>query len=101
MREVYERTVQEYGSLMRGLVAAVNDINENGGDEETERDVEEIEMRLEIVGADMEELRDKLGEELDNDDESYNNKFDSKTLQVVKDMVPDTARTVVLEMMER
>ncbi|GMH86370.1 hypothetical protein TrVE_jg7869 [Triparma verrucosa] len=100
MREAYERTVQEYGSLMRGLVAAVNDINENGGDEETERDVEEIEMRLEIVGADMEELRDKLGEELDNDDESSNNKFDSKTLQVVKDMVPDTARTVVLEMME-
>ena len=97
-REAYERAVQEYGSLMKGLVAAVNAINDGDDDEETERDVEEIEMRLEIVGADMEELREKLGEELDDEDKRET--FDDKTLQVVKDMVPDTARAVVLDVME-
>uniref|UniRef100_A0A7S2QVI8 Kinesin motor domain-containing protein n=1 Tax=Triparma pacifica TaxID=91992 RepID=A0A7S2QVI8_9STRA len=114
-REKYEATVEEYTALMRNLMEQMNKLGELKADCEGglsveaeadivnhERNIEELELRLELVGVDMEELRGRLTghlEEENGDNEVEGTVQDAATLKVVGDMVAPVARTLVLELM--
>ena len=119
-REKYEATVEEYSELMRDLLAEVKKLNEVKGSGEDgelsnedediailnhERNIEELELRLELVGVDMEELRGRLSGHLEEENANNNENGgeflsvqDTATLKVVGDTVAPVARTVILEL---
>ena len=113
-REKYEVTVEEYSILMRNLVEQIKKLSELKADNEGgltteaeadlvnyERNIEELELRLELVGVDMEELRGRLTGHLEEESGAENEGTvqDAATLKVVGDMVAPIARTLVLELM--
>ncbi|GMI46763.1 hypothetical protein TrCOL_g1706 [Triparma columacea] len=99
---------------MRNLVEQIKQLSELKADSEGsltdeaeadlvnhERNIEELELRLELVGVDMEELRGRLSGHLEEEHGSDNEGTiqDAATLKVVGDMVAPVARTLVLELM--
>jgi len=114
-KEKYEATVEEYSTLMRNLVDQIRKLSELKSDSEGnlsndaemdiinhERNIEELELRLELVGVDMEELRGRLAGHLDEENgrEAEGTVQDAATLKVVGDMVAPVARTLVIELMD-
>jgi len=114
-KEKYEAIVEEYSTLMWNLMDQIRKLSELKSDSEGnpsndaeidiinhERNIEELELRLELVGVDMEELRGRLAGHLDEENgrEAEGTVQDAATLKVVGDMVAPVARTLVIELMD-
>ncbi len=107
-KEKYATIVDEHMALMNDLMVSCNTLSSLDEDasaevrEDMERHIEEIELRMEMVGSEMEDLRQNLGPQLTDDlaDGSGHSIQDASTLKVIGDMTAPVARVVVLDLME-
>ena len=106
-REKYESCVTEYSDVMRQMVEEVNKLSmvKEEGEEEAqimnaERIIEDLELRLELTGTDMEELRGRLGDQLEEDKDTGYSVQDEGVLRMIGDLTAPVARTMMLELME-
>jgi hypothetical protein len=105
----YEDNVAEYSELMRKMVAEVKHLEESRKmvveDDEKHRDhireleqnVEDLELRVELLGSELEELRAKLPQQ----DEPNDLKDSESTLDMLAGKGAPLLRTLLLETVEK
>lgn len=99
LKEQYENRMAEYSEAMRQMVVAVKamgDVKQNGsthGEEaeiaELEHTVEELELKVELIGSDLENLRSELP--VDDDEE------ETIVARLVKDKPAPIVRTLLID----
>lgn len=110
LKNQYEERVAEYGQAMRSMVNAVKSLEESrrqseskmsdddddGAIREQEQYVEELELKVELVGSELESLRSQLSMVED----AENLKPEATAEKLLKDKNAPVLRTVLLEMIE-
>ena len=115
LKHRYEERVSEYSDLMRQLTEEMKNlksVKENAGIEsdsdsvalqaEYEQNIEEVELNLELVGADLEEIRSKLPRGLvdEGHGQDFEPKSESSALKMVSNMDAPVARTMLWEILD-
>jgi hypothetical protein len=114
LKQKYEERVAEYSELMRKLVTEVKaleglkrDVVGDGEDDteskmylisETEQNVEDLELRVELLGSELEDLRLKLPE---HDENALEVEKCESAVEVVSGKSAPILRTLLLETMEK
>jgi DNA repair exonuclease SbcCD ATPase subunit len=111
MKLKYEDKVAEYGELMRSLVSEVENLNEaksqaKGDDDlsDLEQNVEDLELKLELVGSELDDLRIKLPQGDDAFVEGQANGvliLSEPSKKILSGLSSPVLRTLLLEMTEK
>jgi outer membrane murein-binding lipoprotein Lpp len=111
LKEQYENRMAEYSEAMRQMVVAVKamgDVKRNGSSsthgeaemDDLENTVEELELKVELIGSDLESLRAQLPHDDEDEDGRDSGQADEKETTVarlVKDKPAAIVRTLLLD----
>ena len=109
LQEQYENRMAEYGEAMRQMVVAVKamgDVKQIAGGEaeiaEQEQTVEELELKVELIGSDLENLRTQLPGDDENteprqDDNEDGEEQESTVARLIKDKPGPIVRTLLMD----
>jgi Kinesin motor domain len=114
LQEQYENRMVEYGEAMRQMVVAVKamgDVKKNGDEAEIadlEHTVEELELKVELIGSDLENLRTQLPDD-DDDDENREpgqghdegTEEESTVARLIKDKPAPIVRTLLMDVVRK
>ena len=104
MRMQYEDRVAEYGAVMRSLraeVAVLDDLRAQGEDtSEAEESLEELELKSELIGSEMEDLKMKLSS-FTSDEDSDSTPQEESTQKTVEKLDAALARRLLWDFVDR